>query len=86
MKYTPQQVEAFSHEMIHQLEIHDNEKNSAANMAFGEVNNIVINELDNRIHILKTTANYDVIKAQCVHMANFLFIYCDAVAKMQSGK
>lgn len=75
MGYNKNEVLDFCYEMIKQLELHDKEKGSVDQFNDADLHNLIMKELDTRLHIIKMTGNVEVAKLQSVHMANFLFIW-----------
>ncbi len=67
--------------MIAQLELHDREKGSTDNISDEGLHTLVIDELEKRLHVIRLTSSVDVAKLQSVHMANYLFIWFNRLAK-----
>lgn len=75
MKYTEAQVQEFCTEMFRQLTIHDSGKSSINDLKDSDAHNLIMEELGNRLHILKMTGSIQTMKEQSIHMANYLFIW-----------
>lgn len=69
-------LEDFKRTMWGQLELHKEEKTGLDDVELAKVWELVMDNIESRLELLKTTGPDD-IKKQCIHMANYLFfLWC----------
>lgn len=71
---------AFSDSMWNELSLHRDEKTGLKNMSLVQIYELTMKEISSRDEIMRTHGP-DVIKKQCVHMANYLYFLWVALTR-----